>query len=144
VLGDFDIVSTEAEATPARLCVTGVKPAQPQGSRNFVASELNKPGMTEQLVCNDNVAVASYSPTGRRSLIEGVAKVRADAPAERLLLTQVDGNAALIVKPAAEDGPFFIYVIKRKPTQTARGVMVGLIDPTQAQAIQRARVAVAE
>jgi hypothetical protein len=148
VLGDFEIVATEAEASPGLLCSTGFR-VRPEGSRDFVASELNKPGMNEQMACSDNVAVATYSTTGRKSYFVGNAKVHVDAPASRLVLTQVDGNPALIVKPAADDGPTFIYVIKRRPsqaapTQEARGILIGLFEPTEPRAIERARTALAE
>jgi len=120
-LGPFVIVATDKEASPANFCTSGVGPGK---TSNFLSSELNKPDMWEQMVCNDGVVAATYSRTGKRAYFRREARVAPKAPLERLKLTDIDGLPALIVAPPTTNGPFFVYAIVRQATSDIPGVLI--------------------
>jgi hypothetical protein len=136
--GDFEVVSSKEETHPARYCADGVQQSQEEG---LTPSELDMPGMNEQVICADGTVAATWSTAGRLSYFEDRPKLHADAPIDRLELTEIDGHPTLIVSPPSAVGPFFLYLIVRAPSPEDPGILLALIGDNREHAVERALLA---
>jgi hypothetical protein len=136
--GDFEVVASRDQTHPALFCADGVQQSQDQ---DFISSELDMPGISDQVVCADGTVAATWSTAGRLSYFEGRPKLFADAPVERLELSEIDGHRALIVSPPSAVGPFFLYLIVRASSTEEPGILLALIGDNREHAIERASLA---
>jgi hypothetical protein len=131
-IGSFEFVS-DAEASPATMCreperAFGISGRHAPGPVEFLPSELNKPGMSEQVACEDEIVVATWSPTGKRSYYSGTVPVEITPAEKQLELTEFDGHEALVMRGLNVPSTSFVFVIQRVATEDQPGIFIAFSD----------------
>lgn len=122
-LGEFVVVPPNEHFGEGLPCAPD--PSRPESSE-LLPSELNVPDTQQQLVCADGTVVRVYGGRVARAYFIGQPRVPADAPKERLVLTDVDGRPALAIRAVNEGFGWILYVVQREPDGRTPGIVVNV------------------
>jgi hypothetical protein len=145
-LCDFVVGASEDEGLPNSSCPGELSFLGGPDARNptFVDSELNGPGVTEQVLC-DGTPVATYGEGGRRIYFQDEASVYANAtPRERLRVIEVDGHAVLVILPRTNPGTYFFHAILRPSSESQPGILMAAFTHEYEAVIAKVRAALSE
>jgi hypothetical protein len=144
MLCGFEIVATADEALPQKYCrgtVTGrdshSAPLTP------LPSELNKPGLREQGVCDDTEVFSTYG-NARRNYFRDTPKLNFAVNRELLRVIDVDGHPVLLQLSPSPLGPVFVAVVQRWPEGDKPGILIALMAGDPGDAVQQVRKTLAE
>jgi hypothetical protein len=145
MLCGFDIVASSDEAHPSKYCQGTVTGRDSHDAPiNPLPSELNKPGLREQGVCDGTEVFATYG-NARRSYFRGAPKLHFGVNREYLRIIQVDGHDALVrISPTPPIGVYVVAAVQRWPSGDKPGILVALIAGDANDAVVQVRRALAE
>jgi hypothetical protein len=142
MLCGFEIVANSDEAHANHYCIGKREGRGGHSPLPFLDSELNRPGMTEQAVCDGEV-IATYG-SARRSYFRGAPKLDFGVNREYLRIVQIDGHDVLYrTSPTPPFGVYLVAVVQRWPEGDKPGILVATMagGPNEVERVAREALA---